>query len=58
MPISDNVKRVINILNDDKNKNIKTAQVIKINKLNKIFRRDPKLAKQVELMVNKYANQQ
>ena len=50
MAISNNIKDVIDIL-----KSKESNKIIKINRLNKIFRQDPKLANQVSLLINKYA---
>jgi hypothetical protein len=48
--ISNDIKQVIDIV-----KSKEPRETVKINKLNKIFRRDPKLANQIELIINKYA---
>jgi hypothetical protein len=48
--ISNDIKQVIDIV-----KSKEPKETVKINKLNKIFRQDPKLANQVALIINKYA---
>jgi hypothetical protein len=47
--ISNDVKNVIDVLNNKDNKQIK------VNKLNKIFQQDPKLANQIGVIINKYS---
>lgn len=53
MPISQDIKQVIDIV-----KSKTPTEIVKINKLNKIFRQNPKLANQVALIINQYAIQQ
>jgi len=48
---SQDIKKLISIVN-----NKESPEVIKVNKLNKIFRQNPVLANQVAIILNKYSD--
>lgn len=48
---SQDIKKLISIVNSKE-----SPEVIKVNKLNKIFRQNPVLANQVAIILNKYSD--